>query len=106
LLAPASTGREATERQLESGLKVMRAAGLDVEGRIGERDPTGAVQDTWDPGEFDEVIVSTLPAQTSKWLSINLPQRVAKLTDALVTHVVASEAARPQPSVVQTSEPE
>jgi len=106
LLAPASTGREATERQLESGLKVMRAAGLDVEGRIGERDPTGAVQDTWDPGEFDEVIVSTLPAQTSKWLSINLPQRVAKLTDALVTHVVASEAASPQPSVVQASEPE
>ena len=100
LLAPASTGREATERQLESALKKMRAAGLEVEGRVGDRDPTSAVDDVWDPGEFDEVIVSTLPAQTSKWLSINLPQRVAKLTDALVTHVVASETAGPKPPAV------
>jgi hypothetical protein len=106
LLAPASTGREATARQLEAGLEVMRAAGLEVDGRIGDRDPTGAVTDAWDPGEFDEIIVSTLPAQTSKWLSINLPQRVAKLTDALVTHVVASETASPPPSVAQSSETE
>jgi len=105
LLAPASTGREATARQLESALQGMHAAGLDVDGRIGERDPMGAVHDAWDPGEFDEVIVSTLPAQTSKWLSVNLPQRVAKITDALVTHVVASEAASPPRSVAQTSGP-
>ncbi len=93
LLTPASTGREATERQLKAALELMRAAGLDVSGRVGNRDPLSAVDDVWDPGEFDEVIVSTLPAQTSKWLSINLPQRVTKLTDAIVTHVVASEAA-------------
>ena len=106
LLAPASTGREATARQLASALELMRAAGLEVEGRIGDRDPTSAVQDAWDPGEFDEVIVSTLPAHTSKWLSINLPHRVAKLTDALVTHVVASETAGCEPRVAHTSESE
>lgn len=50
LLAPASTGREVTARQLESALEGMRAAGLDVEGRMGERDPAGAVHDAWDPG--------------------------------------------------------
>lgn len=104
LLAPASTGREATERQLESALELMHAAGLDVSGRIGSRDPTSAVADAWDPGEFDEVIVSTLPAQTSKWLSVNLPQRIVKLTDAIVTHVVASERAAPPSSISQTSE--
>ncbi len=106
LLAPASTGREATERQLKSALEVMRAAGLDVTGRIGDRDPTSAVADAWDPAEFDEIIVSTLPAQTSRWLSINLPQRVAKLTDAIVTHVVASETERAKSSISQTSGPE
>ena len=106
LLAPASTGREATERQLESALEVMRAAGLDVSGRIGHRDPTSAVADAWDPAEFDEVIVSTLPAQTSKWLSVNLPQRVTKLTDAIVTHVVASETESARSSISQASEPE
>ena len=95
LLAPANTGRDATKRQLAAAVESMRAAGLDVEGRIGDADPTAAVHDAWDPGEFDEVIVSTLPAQTSRWLSINLPNRVAKLTGALVTHVIASETAPP-----------
>ena len=104
LLAPASTGREATERQLKSALEVMRAAGLEVTGRIGDRDPTSAVADAWDPAEFDEIIVSTLPAQTSRWLSINLPQRVSKLTDAIVTHVVASETESAKSTISQTSE--
>ena len=104
LLAPTSTGREATERQLKSALEVMRAAGLDVTGRIGDRDPTSAVADAWDPAEFDEIIVSTLPAQTSRWLSINLPQRVSKLTDAIVTHVVASETESAKSTISQTSE--
>lgn len=68
----------------------MRASGLDVDGRIGDSDPISAVDDAWDPGEFDEIIVSTLPAQTSNWLALGLPQRVARLTDAMVTHVEAS----------------
>lgn len=105
LLAPATTGREATERQLKSALESMHAAGIDVSGRVGDRDPTSAVAAVWDPGEFDEVIVSTLPAQTSKWLSINLPKRIVKLTDAIVTHVVASETVSPPSSVAHTSEP-
>ena len=105
LLAPATTGREATERQLKSALELMQAAGLDVSGRIGDRDATSAAADVWDPGEFDEVIVSTLPAQTSKWLSVNLPRRIVKLTDAIVTHVVASETASPPSSVAHPSEP-
>ena len=91
LLVPATTGREATARQLEAGLERMRASGLDVEGRLGDRDPISAVDDAWDPMEFDEVIVATLPAHTSKWLAIDLPRRIGRLTDALVTHVVASE---------------
>ena len=103
LLAPASTGREATEQQLEAGLERMRASGLEVEGHIGDKDPVSAVDDVWDPGEFDEIIVSTLPAQTSKWLAIDLPRRIGKLTDALVTHVVASESAESSARAAGTS---
>jgi hypothetical protein len=90
LLAPANIGREATQRKLEAGLAQMRDSGLDVDGQVGDSDAVSAVQDVWDPSEFDEVIVSTLPAQASKWLAIGLPQRVGQLTGALVTHVEAS----------------
>lgn len=90
LLAPANIGREATAQNLEAGLAHMRDSGLDVDGRIGDSDPISAVDDAWDPSEFDEIIVSTLAAKTSNWLAIGLPQRVARLTGALVTHVEAS----------------
>lgn len=90
LLAPANTGREATARKLEAGLAQMHDSGLEVDGYVGDSDPINAVQDAWDPGSFDEIVVSTLPAQTSKWLAIGLPDRVARLTGAMVTHVEAS----------------
>ena len=41
------------------------------------------------PGRFDEVIVSTLPGQTSRWLRCDVPYRIGALTDLPVTHVVA-----------------
>ena len=52
-------------------------------------DPMIAIEESWNPAEFDEVIVSTLPTHTAKWLLIDLPHRVARTTGASVTHVVA-----------------
>ena len=49
------------------------------------------------PGAFDEVIVSTLPGQTSRWLRSDVPYRIGALTDLPVTHVVAMSMARPTP---------
>ncbi|HSC02219.1 MAG TPA: hypothetical protein VLC49_02840, partial [Solirubrobacteraceae bacterium] len=41
---------------------------------------------------------STLPMRFSKWLHAGLPERIGKLTDAPVTHIV-SQPARPEPEV-------
>jgi hypothetical protein len=95
LLVPApaagSVGREAAKKRLDTALGAMRAAGLEVDGRIGDHDPIAAVHDTWDPREFDEVVISTLPTGASKWLQVDLPHRVEKLTGgSQVFHVVAS----------------
>ena len=51
-----------------------------AEGVVGDPDPAVAVQETWDPRNFDEVIVSTLPGSTSKWLQADLPHRVQQIT--------------------------
>ena len=92
LLAPAtepgSAGREAAEGKLNAALERMREAGLKVDGRVGDSDPIIAVHETWDPREYDEIIVSTLPTHESKWLLIDLPHRVARITGVPVTHVV------------------
>ena len=70
----------------------LRDVGLDVDGRAGDADPLNAVLEVWSPGEFDEIIVSTLPASTSRWMQTGLPRRIERQTGALVRHVEAREA--------------
>ena len=75
---------------LTDAIEAMRAAGLEkVDGHMGDRDPIVAVMEIWDPREFDEIIVSTLPTGASRWLGIDLPRRLERLTSVSVRHVVA-----------------
>jgi hypothetical protein len=83
-----ATGAEARER-LDAALARMREAGLDVEGKVGDPDPVVAVMDIWDPMKFDEIIVSTLPTGSSRWMGLDLPHRLEKLTSVPVRHVVS-----------------
>jgi Asp-tRNA(Asn)/Glu-tRNA(Gln) amidotransferase A subunit family amidase len=95
LLVPAQAGgpqpRAAASEALERALERLREAGLEVDGRVGHHDPIDAVSDAWDPREFDEVIVSTLPGAASRWLQWDVPHRIARLTGVQVTHVLASD---------------
>jgi hypothetical protein len=93
LLPRNGTDRPAAELALEASLARIRETGLTVDGQVGDSDPLVAVQEAWDPCRFDEVIVSTLPTHSSRWLLIDLPHRVARITGASVTHVVAAQPA-------------
>jgi hypothetical protein len=88
LVAPAST--PGTGERVERAVQRLRDAGVTVEGTIGDPDPIAAVQATWNPRSFDEVVVTTLPTDVSHWLSLDLPHRIRRLTDARVTHVIAT----------------
>ena len=95
---PFAGGREAAMETLEGALEELQTAGLECEGSVGNADPILAVTDAWDPKLYDEIIVSTLPMRFSKWLHAGLPERIARLTDAPVTHVV-SNPPKPEPEV-------
>ena len=92
LVAPADTARQPIARRLERAIERLQAADIPVVGLVGHPDPLVAVMEAWDPRRFDEVIVATLPTDVSRWLALDLPRRVERLTDARVTHVVASAA--------------
>jgi hypothetical protein len=94
-LADPHGGRETATRTLHAALYQLRAAGLEVDGVVGDPDPLVAVRDIWDPARFDEVVVSTLPSAISRWLKLDLPRRVERFTQRPVTHVRASEAPAP-----------
>ena len=55
------------------------AAGSHVEGLIGDTDPFAAVTGALEEGDYDEIIISTLPARVSRWLHLDLPARVQRL---------------------------
>jgi hypothetical protein len=85
-----------TQPLLDEALERWRAAGLKAEGVIGDSDPVQAVTELWNPGRFDEAIVSTLPGQTSRWLRSDVPYRISRACDLPVTHVVAMDMAKPE----------
>ena len=99
LLMPATkngfAGKEEATERMESVLAQWREAGITATGVVGDPDPVVAVHETWDPRSYDEVIVSTLPGQSSKWLQFDLPHRVQQITGLDVAHVEAGKKHEP-----------
>ena len=58
---------------------LSQAAGSEVEGIVGDADPSAAIQDAINLRGFDEVIISTLPSKVSRWLHLDLPSKVSGL---------------------------
>jgi hypothetical protein len=91
LLIPDVTDRTAADWTLETALRLMQQATRSrVEGLVGGPDPFESVQDTVRQGNFDEIIISTLPRRVSKWLRRDLIRRVAGL-GLPVTAIVPGE---------------
>jgi hypothetical protein len=67
LLIPDAADRKRADWTLENAAPLLgRAAGGPVEGIVGGADPFMSVADAVRDGDFDEIIVSTLPKKTSK----------------------------------------
>ena len=80
------------EHVLELALPLIdRAAGGGAEGSVSIRhDPMDAIEETLAAGDFDEIIVSTLPHHISRWLHVDLPHRLTHL--GLPVTTVTAEA--------------
>jgi hypothetical protein len=80
LLIPDVKDRKAADWTLENALPLLtRAARQRVASRVGGPDPVAAIEDAVRSGQFDEIIVSTLPRRSSKWLRRDLIRRVERL---------------------------
>jgi hypothetical protein len=86
-----NSGAVAAEDSLQHALERWQDVGLECMGRTGDPDPLAATTDAVNDGEFDEVIVSTLPTHLSKWLRLDLPHKVAHATGLPTQHVTAHE---------------
>ena len=69
--------------------KLSQAAGAEVDGIVGDPDPSAAIQDAINLRGFDEVIISTLSPKLSRWLHLDLPSKVSGL--GLPVHTVTPD---------------
>ena len=80
LLIPGVSDRKRADWTLENALPLLRrSAGSPVEGIVGGADPFTSVSNAVRDGHFDEIIVSTLPKKTSKWLRRDLVRKIESL---------------------------
>jgi hypothetical protein len=80
--------RRTAVRRLDHALSAFRALGADVSGEVGDWSPMLAVEDVLRTDGFDEIIVSTLPPGSSRWIRMDLAHRVEQRFDLPVSHVI------------------
>ncbi|MDH3680132.1 MAG: response regulator [Acidimicrobiia bacterium] len=99
-------GLDEAEQRLQAGIKLIEGLGAEVTGEIGPPDPLVAVKNVVELERrrrehdltaaeragtvsfpFAEILVSTMPHRTSRWLRMDLPHRLARAVDIPVRHV-------------------
>jgi hypothetical protein len=89
--APPEEARRLAQGKLDAALKKLSAAGATARGEVCDPDPMRAVEAAVTSREFDEIIVSTLPARLSRWLHQDLPGRLGRKFHLPVTHVAVRD---------------
>jgi hypothetical protein len=80
LLIPDAPNRRAVDWTLDVAIPLLeRVARGKVQGLVGGPDPLDAVERAIHGGDFDEIIVSTLPRKRSKWLRRDLIRQIERL---------------------------
>ena len=88
---PIEAGEREAQLVLDEALpKLSRAAGSEVTGSIADPEPLMAIHDAVNLGQYDEIIISTLPLGISRWLKLDLVSK-ARALGLPVTHVAAKE---------------
>jgi hypothetical protein len=80
--------RDSAQVRVDLALEFMRNEGISGSGEVGDQDPLNAAKDAIASEGLDEVIISTLPAESSGWLRRDLPERLREETGLPVQHVV------------------
>jgi hypothetical protein len=94
LLIPDVSNHKAPDWTVEVATALLRrAAGGPVDHLAGGPDPFLAVQEAVRDRDFDEIIISTLPKRTSKWLRRDLIRRVEAVGLAVTAVVPGAQKA-------------
>jgi hypothetical protein len=84
--------RDSAQVRVDLALAFMREEGIQGAGEVGDGDPLNAAKDAVAAHGISEIIVSTLPAQSSGWMKRDLIEALEAETGLPVKHVVVDLA--------------
>ena len=92
-------GRARAERRLDESLSLLRDAGIDAQGEIGDDDPLQAIEDALRTFGADEIVVATHPEESATWLERRVVERARERFALPIAHVVIEAEARSSAAV-------
>jgi hypothetical protein len=79
---------EAAKQRQADSVRAIEALGLRARGEVGDAEPNVAIEDALLTFPADEVIISTHPAERSRWLERGVVERARSEVDLPITHVI------------------
>jgi GABA permease len=79
----------AAQERLDRTLAILRAEGLNAEGHVGDMVPLMAIEDALARFPADTIVISTHPAERSRWLKKDLVEQARKKFARPVVHIVS-----------------
>jgi hypothetical protein len=81
-------GIDLARERMDQSLGALVAAGLNARGEVGDSDPNMAIEDALRHFAADEILISTLPPEQSRWLERGVVIRTRREVDVPVTHII------------------
>jgi hypothetical protein len=99
-LSDEDPARHAAGARLGASLRSLGAAGVDVDGWVGDADPMTAIADALAVFPADELLIATHPEARSNWLAHDLVGRACARFSLPVVHLVVDGVTAEPPVLV------
>ena|ERR1700761_6247041 len=81
-------GMDLARERMAHSVTALRGVGVEVRAEVGDPDPNMAIEDALRVFPADEIVISTLPPDQSRWLEHEVVERTRREVDLPMTHVI------------------
>jgi GABA permease len=81
-------GLDLARERMARSVTALRGIGIEVRAEVGDPDPNMAIEDALRVFPADEIVISTLPPQQSRWLEHEVVEKTRREVELPMTHVV------------------
>jgi GABA permease len=81
-------GLDLARERMARSVTALRGIGIEVRAEVGDPDPNMAIEDALRVFPADEIVISTLPPEQSRWLEHEVVERTRREVELPMAHVI------------------